>query len=354
MNRNRLLLAAGGLVLIGLIGLIVWVVVMRLKGGVEDQADVSPTALITTAQVRSQTVQETTVVYGMVQADPADNITVAAPRAVIVKRMLVRAGQTVRAGEPLVEVSSAPGSELAYRQAEDAVTFAQTDLARLQRLFDERLAGADQVSAAKKTLADAQATLKSQRSQGGDHAVQTIAAPQAGVVTTVSAAAGDHIAQDAALMVMARGSGTVAKLGLEPPIDRFRRGQAVLITPVSGGAAMHSTLSMVGQSADQTTKTIDTIAPLNGAALPIGSAVEGDIITGSHTGLLAPRAAVVFDETGPHVFVVQDGKAKRVFVSVGADQGEEIEVKGLPSGSSVAVEGAYELQDGMSVKVRAQ
>jgi multidrug efflux pump subunit AcrA (membrane-fusion protein) len=62
----------------------------------------------------------------------------------------------------------------------------------------------------------------------------------------------------------------------------------------------------------------------------------------------------VFDETGPHVFVVQDGKAKRVFVSVGADQGDEIEIKGLPSGSRVAVEGAYELQDGMPVKVRGQ
>jgi membrane fusion protein (multidrug efflux system) len=111
---------------------------------------------------------------------------------------------------------------------------------------------------------------------------------------------------------------------------------------------------MVGQSADQTTKTIDTLAPLNGAALPIGSAVEGAIVTGSHSGLVAPRAAVVFDETGPHVFVVQDGKAKRVFVDVGADQGDDIEVKGLTNGARIAVEGAYELQDGMPVKVRAQ
>jgi multidrug efflux pump subunit AcrA (membrane-fusion protein) len=196
MNRNRLLLAVGGLVLIGLVA---WVVVQRLKGA-EDQGDANPTALITTAQVRSQTVEDTAVVYGVVQADPADSVTIAAPRAVIVSRMLVRAGQTVRAGEPLVEVSSAPGSELAYRQAEDAVGFALTDLARVQRLFDERLAGADQLSAAKKTLADAEAGLKAQRGQGGDHALQTLSAPAAGVVTTVSAAAGDHVAQDAVLV----------------------------------------------------------------------------------------------------------------------------------------------------------
>ena len=350
MNRNRLLFVAGGLVLVALVA---WVVALRLKGG-QDQGDANPTALITIAPLHSQTVQDTIVVYGVVQADPADSITMAAPRAVIITRMLVRAGQAVRAGEPLVEVSSAPGSELAYRQAEDAVSFARTELARVQRLFDERLAGADQLGAAKKTLADAESTLGAQHSQGGDHALQTIAAPQAGVVTTASVATGDHVAQDAALVVLARSSGTMARLGLEPPVARFNRGQAVTIKPVAGGPPVRSSIAMVGQSADQTTKTIDAIAPLNGAALPIGSAVEGDIIIGSHTGVLAPRAAVVFDETGPHVFTVQGGKAKRVFVDVGADQGDEIEVKGLPNGAQVAVEGAYELQDGMPVKVRTQ
>lgn len=350
MNRKRLLLSAAGLVLVALV---VWAAVLRLKGA-DDAGDANPTALITVASVRSQTIQDTAVVYGVVQADPADSITVAAPRAVIVVRMLVRAGQVVRAGEPLAEISNAPVSALAYRQAKDAASFAQSDLARVQRLFDERLVGADQLSAAKKTLADAEAAVEAQHGQGADHALQTIAAPEGGVVTSVSGATGDHTAQDAALVVLARRSAVVAKLGLEPSAARFSRGQTVVIKPTSGGDPIRSSLSVVGQAADQATKTISAFAPLNGAMLPIGSAVEGDIVIGSHAGLLAPRAAVVFDETGPHVFVVQDGKAKRVFVEVGADQGDEIEVKGLPSGARVAVEGAYELQDGMPVKVGAQ
>jgi multidrug efflux pump subunit AcrA (membrane-fusion protein) len=68
-----------------------------------------------------------------------------------------------------------------------------------------------------------------------------------------------------------------------------------------------------------------------------------------------PRSAVVVDETGPHLFLVSGGKAHRVFVSVGLDQGDDIEVKGpLAAGAKVAVEGAYELQDGMAVKVRGR
>ena len=95
--------------------------------------------------------------------------------------------------------------------------------------------------------------------------------------------------------------------------------------------------------------------PLNGAVLPIGAAVQGEVITGAHPGLLAPRGAVVFDETGPHVFVVSGGKARRVFVSVGRDQGQDIEITGeAPAGAQVAVEGAYELQDGMTVRVRGR
>jgi multidrug efflux pump subunit AcrA (membrane-fusion protein) len=60
----------------------------------------------------------------------------------------------------------------------------------------------------------------------------------------------------------------------------------------------------------------------------------------------------VFDETGAHVFVVAGGKAQRVFVTAGRDHGDEIEVSGaVHAGQVVAVQGAYELQDGMAVKV---
>jgi multidrug efflux pump subunit AcrA (membrane-fusion protein) len=171
---------------------------------------------------------------------------------------------------------------------------------------------------------------------------------------TVTGAAGEHVAQDAPLIVLARADGAAVKLGLEPN-GRFAVGQAVTLRPVFGGPPIASHITMVGRAADQTTKTLDAMAPLNGVSLPIGAAVQGDVVTASHTGQVAPRAAVVFDETGPHVFVVAAGKARRVFVSLGLDHGDDVEIKGqLPAGAQVAVEGAYELQDGMAVKVRGR
>ena len=86
-----------------------------------------------------------------------------------------------------------------------------------------------------------------------------------------------------------------------------------------------------------------------------GAAVQAEVVTASHSGVVVPRASVVFDETGPHVFVVAGGKAERVFVTLGLNHGDDVEIGGkLAAGSQVAVEGAYELQDGMPVKVRGK
>jgi hypothetical protein len=175
------------------------------------------------------------------------------------------------------------------------------------------------------------------------------------VVTNVAASNGDHVAQDAPLVTLARAGAAVAKFGLEPSGGAFAAGQAVVIRPVAGGAPIGSRLTLVGKAADPTTRMLDAVAPLNGAVLPIGAGVQGDITTGLHPGLVAPRPAVVFDETGPHVFTVAGGKAHRVFVQVGLDHGDEIEIRGpFPANAQVAVEGAYELQDGMAVKVRGR
>ena len=350
MTRQRLIVVG---IVVAVVALIAFLILSRRKGG-EADAEPTPTAVVTLAPVKNGRLDDVVSVYGVVQADPAGSQTLAAPKAAIVTEVRVRSGQSVGAGQTLVELANAPGSEQAFRQAADAVSFARSDLARVQRLYDERLAANDQLTAAKKTLADAEAALTAQQKEGAGQSRQAIRAPRAGIVTNVAAAAGDHVAQDAPLVVLARAGGAAVKLGLEPS-GRFAAGQAVTIRPVFGGPPIASRIAMVGRAADQTTKTLDAIVPLNGASLPIGAAVQGEVVTGAHVGSVVPRAAVVFDETGPHVFTVAGGKAHRVFVKTGLDHGDDIEVAGpFAAGAQVAVEGAYELQDGMAVKVRGK
>ena len=96
---------------------------------------------------------------------------------------------------------------------------------------------------------------------------------------------------------------------------------------------------------------VDVTAAAPGSGLALGDAVEGEVTVGAHPGLLAPRAALITDEAGSHVFVVRAGKAREVAVTPGLEQGDEVEVAGaLQAGERVAVEGAYQLQDAMAVR----
>jgi RND family efflux transporter MFP subunit len=348
MSRNAVLALIAVLVIAGG-GMALW---LSRAGAPHPDVDAEPIASITTAVVRSETLKDVTIVYGVVQADPAGTTTLAAPRAVIVSRILVLPEQTVAAGQALIEVASAPAADLAYHQAADAADFARKDLARVQRLFDAHLAASDQLNTANKTLADAQSALAAQRKQGAGRERQTLTAPAASVVTSIAAAPGEHVAQDAPLMTLVRQGAIGVRLGLDPSARHVTAGLPVTIHPMGGGPAIASRLKVVGRTAEPAGRTIDTFAPLGSAAPPIGSAVEAEVATGEHPGLTVPRAAVVFDETGSHVFVISGGKARRVFVTTLRAYDDRIEVRGpLAAVATVAVQGAYELQDGMAVRL---
>ena len=330
---------------------IVAFLLLRHAGAAKADAEAAPVASVTVAAARAGSLSDVVTAPGVIQAAAGASVTIASPKAAVVTRVSVGLGQAVRAGEPLITLADAPPARLAYRQAEDAATFAQNDLVRVRRMLDEHLATNDQLSAAEKTLADAKAALEAQRAQGAGRPAQVIVAPAAGVVTTLTAAVGDHVAQDAALLSLAPEGRMAAKLSIEPAdAARVAPGQAVELKLVFGGAPIPSRLSTVARQADPATRAIDAAAPL-AAAWPVGAAVQARIVTGAHRGLTVPRAAVVFDETGPHVFTVSGGKAHRVFVAVGADHDQDIEVRGaIDAGTLVAVQGAYELQDGMGVR----
>lgn len=80
--------------------------------------------------------------------------------------------------------------------------------------------------------------------------------------------------------------------------------------------------------------------------LQVGSTTETTVV---------PSAAVKFEEGQPGVFVFQDGKVKRVGVTLGMTDGERIEIlKGLSVDELIVVDDPNLLSDGMSVEVNNQ
>ena len=326
---------------------------MTRKSGGEAEAEAKGQALVTLAPVARGQVEDVVETTGVVQADPGGAVAVAAPRNVVVLRVFVRPGEAVKAGQPLVEVADAPASALAYAQALHARDFARRDLERTRRMAEEHLATNDQLSAAEKTLADAESALSAAAAQGAGHARQTLTAPVDAVVATVPVSPGDRTAEAGDLVTLSGQAAEMARLWLSPDdAPKAASGDVVRLETVFGGASQSARLRGVGRQVDSTTKMIDAVAPVGGA-WPIGTAVKAEVVTGVHDGLTVPRASVVFDETGEHVFRVAGGKAGRIDVSVVRGVGDAYEVKGpLNAGDTVAVEGAFQLEDGMTVRTR--
>ena len=335
-------------------GLLAW----RVTQKAADDADAAaPTAFVSVAPARLGPVSRTIEAYGVIVGSAAATRTISATRDVIVQDVLVTLGQPVAAGAPLVEVGDTPASWLVYRQAADAAAFAKRDLARVQRLYDQQLAANDQLIAAQKALADADAALAAQSAAGGGHARQAIASPIAGVVGQVSAAKGQQVAAGGALVTVVASGGLVAQLAVEPTrVAQITLGQPVrVVSALDPKTAVDSRLTMVGRAVDPATHLITVNAPAQNPGLPLGAAVRGEIAVATSQGLTVPRASVVYDEDGAHLFVVRAGKAHLVAVATGPEAGDQIAVTGdLHAGDPVVVVGAYQLQDGLAVRLGAQ
>ncbi|MGH6985808.1 MAG: efflux RND transporter periplasmic adaptor subunit [Caulobacteraceae bacterium] len=334
-----------------IVGLFLWRILSVSPG--EGQTP-RPTALITVAPVRSGEIDQTIEAYGTVAGSPAATRTLSLPRAVVVEQVLVAPGEAVAAGEPLLVVGPAPEAALAWRQAADQLAFATTDLARIERLFSAHLVASDQLDAARKTLADARAAVAAQGAAGGGPGRQSLDAPFAAIVSATPVEVGARPAADAPLVSLVARGGFVAKLEVEPErAGSVRSGDPVLVSsPLGAAAPLSSKVSLIGRTVDPTTRLVTISVPLGSAPFELASAVEGRIVIARHIGMTVPRASVIWDEKGAHVFVVRGGEAHEVDVSPGETEGAAIEVTGsLKPGDDVAVTGAYQLQDSMAIRI---
>lgn len=332
------------------------VMLLPAKASATDRA---PSALVQVAAMKREPLAQRLTAYGVIEADPAASVGMSFPVAGRVARLWVASGQFVKRGQPLIELATDPTAAAAYRQALAAVEFARGELARLESLSARRLATRSQVAAARKRLADAQATLSAQRKLGAQHEHATLKAPFDGVVTTLSARLGDRVRAGAPLLLLAKTDGLLARLGVEPEdAARVTAGMPVHLASVFGRATVDVKVSQVHGVVNPRTRLVDVMARLGGAGarrLMPGMQVRGEITLSSQTGWVVPRAAVLRDARGDYLFQIAGGHARRVDVVTGTRTDRLIHVSGpfdpkLP----VVVMGNYELKNGMAVRERAK
>lgn len=290
--------------------------------------------------------------YGVIQPAAAGVTTLSLPTDGRVLRVAVAPGDAVRSGQTLLELQRSALAGSAHAQALSALVLARQDRARLQRLLDQQLATNDQLAHADKALTDAQATLAALESEGGGSERQVLSAPCDGIVSTLGVAQGDRVPAGTALLSLTSVGGLIARVGIEPADrTRVRPGMGARIERLDGNpAALRATVLRVGHLLDSKTRLVDVELAIAGDVLQ-GEAVRATMTTGSLTGWVVPRAAVLDDEAGPYLFQASAGKAIRVTVQRLGEADEQVVVEGrIDPHLPLVVDGNYQLIDGAALR----
>jgi membrane fusion protein (multidrug efflux system) len=324
-------------------------------------AEPAASVLVETRPLARHDLRETLQAYGRVEPAPDQVIAVALPRAGIIEHLWVSLGERIQAGQQLLEVATSPNEQMDYEQAKAALGFAQQKLARQERLFEQHLATRDEVDAARQQTDDARAKLDALKRRGADRKTQVIRAPVDGIVAKVAVNQGDRVQADTGALLLATGRALVVPLGLEPEdARRVEPGMPVLLTSafqplLHVEAQVRAVHAMVNPS----TRLVDAVVAVPDQAtskLVLGSAIEGTITLQTKNAFAVSRSAVLTDAEGPYLFTVEDGRARRIDVSTGLEDGGLLEVSasGLHEGQAIVTLGNYEITDGTPVRESSQ
>lgn len=318
--------------------------------------DIQVTATVKTVPVMQKVIQQSVIAYGTILPDADQINTLSMPHAGLVENVWVRPGQKVKKGDLLFSLNASPGEKMTFLQAQASVEFAEKVLKRQKELLSQHLATKAQMTAAKKTLQDAEIHLASLKKQGLGENLQRFIAPQDGIVTQVDIQAGQRVQSDSSAIQIASDQQFVVRLGVEPEdLAHLTVGQSVKVQSVFNlGKPFVSKISQIHAMLNPTTHLVDVIVPIPSDQAPhyvIGSRLKGDIQMATHMATIVPRSTILTDNKGSYVFSIQNGVALRVNIHTGQSTHDWVEVtQGLTVGEKVVSQGNYELKQDMKVQ----
>lgn len=281
-----------------------------------------------------------------------------------VSERLVDAGQTVKAGQPLLRIDrtdyqhtiAAQAANLAAAKAR--LSQASADEARYQGLVeagavskssrDQVIAAAD---SARAQYAAAEAQLKLAQDEG-DYA--TLLADADGVVVDTSVEPGQVVAAGQVVVRLAHAGQREAVIGL-PETLRPALGAvaSAAIYGSEGRAPAH--LRQLSNAADPVTRTFEARFVLDGAAAnaPLGTSITLYLPGEANTGIAVPLGALDDEGKGPGVWIYDERESTVSWhpveiASVGAETA--ILAKGVPAGQRIVALGGHFLHEGEKVR----
>ena len=283
-----------------------------------------------------------------------------------VRSVLVEPGQWVKAGQPLAiidrSVQTQQQASLAaqIQVAQADARLAQANLDRALKLVDRGFISTADVDRLTATRDAAVARIGVARAQLGEMQARTqrlnIVAPSAGLVLERKVEPGQVVTTGTGVLFRIAKGGEMemlAELG-ETDLARVSIGATAQVTPVGSNTAVTGQVWQVSPVIDPQTRQGQVRIALSYAPqLRPGGFARAQITGGSAVASMLPESAVLFDNKGHYVYVIdKDNKVRRRDVVTGniTDNGIVI-TKGLTGKEQVVLRAGAFLAPGETVKV---
>jgi RND family efflux transporter MFP subunit len=285
-----------------------------------------------------------------------------------VREIFVRAGDRVRAGQPLVQIDPEKQqanvatweSTRAAREAD--VAFAKQQLDRMQKLHEAGAVSRQELEQAETSHKTAQAQLAAIESQIRESRVELqyyrVTAPTAGIVGDIPVRQGDRVTPSTLITTVDQAGGLEAYISV--PLERateLREGLTVELLDSNGEVIATNPITFVAPRADDATQSVLAKATLRQApsTIRVMQYVRARIIWSNDPTLAVPVVAVNRISGQYFVFVAEQREqgfvARQKPITVGEVVGEDYVVRsGLKAGERVIVSNLQKIGDGAPVK----
>jgi RND family efflux transporter MFP subunit len=310
-------------------------------------ADDKSSVEVQTELPQAGVVPDLMIAYGTAMPALDGGMTLSLQQEGRVLAIAVTPGETVRAGERLLDFGASAAAVSIYQQAISSLNTALQQRSHTAQLLAQQLATRDQLAQADKAAADAQATLDALRREGADRPMQTLKAPFDGIIATIPVVQGDRVQPGATLMTVTRLDGLVVTIGIEPAgRARVHSGETVHLTPIAGGAGLNGQVVRIDGVLNPKTRLVDADVSVPPGSVISGAAFRAAITVGELKGWIVPHDAVLTGASGSYLFQVDGAVAAQVAVTVLGSAGADDVVQGpLDPQRPVVVQGNYQLSD---------
>jgi RND family efflux transporter MFP subunit len=245
------------------------------------------------------------------------------------------------------------------RAAETERDLASAELKRYQDLRAQNFVSQATLDARKAAFTAAQANVDAAKAgysvQSNQAGYASLVSDIDGVVTAISAEAGQVVAAGAPVVSVANSSEKEIVIALpEDKVDAMRKVDNVIVRMwANPGVAIKGKIREVSPVADPATRTYPVRVSIPGAGsdVKLGMTARVQFTSRSATPQIrVPLTALFSEKSASSVWVVENGAVKLVPVKVGGASGNDIVLaSGLKAGQTVVTAGVNKLKNGQKV-----